>query len=68
MAVAATFSGRALAARPALIDGVVGVVWAVGGRPQVVWDLTISDGRIVHIDMLAAPDSLDDLDLTILDG
>jgi hypothetical protein len=68
MAVAATFSGRALAARPALIDGVVGVVWAVGGRPQVVWDLTISDGRIVHIDMLAAPDSVDDLDLTILDG
>jgi hypothetical protein len=45
----------------------VGVVWAVGGRPQVVWDLTISDGRIVHIDMLAAPDSLDDLDVTILD-
>jgi RNA polymerase sigma factor (sigma-70 family) len=67
MAVAGTFSGRALAARPALIDGVVGVVWAVGGRPKVVWDLTIRDGRIVHIDMLAAPDSLDDLDVTILD-
>jgi RNA polymerase sigma factor (sigma-70 family) len=67
MAVAGAFSGRALAARPALIDGVVGVVWAVSGRPKVAWDLTISDGRIVHIDMLAARDSLDDLDLTILD-
>jgi len=67
VAVAGTFSGRALAARPALIDGVVGVVWAVSGRPKVAWDLTISDGKIVHIDMLAAPDSLDDLDLTILD-
>ena len=67
MAVAGTFSGRALAARPALIDGVVGVVWAVSGRPKVAWDLTISDGRIVHIDMLAARDSLDDLDLAILD-
>ena len=70
MAVAGTFSGRALAARPALIDGVVGVVWAVSGRPRVAWDLTISDGRIVHIDMLAARDSLDDLDdldLAILD-
>ncbi len=65
-AVAGTFSGRALAAQPALIDGAVGVVWAVGGRPKVVWDFTISDGKIVHIDMLAAPDSLDDLDLTIL--
>jgi RNA polymerase sigma factor (sigma-70 family) len=67
LAVAGTFSGRALAARPALIDGVVGVVWAVSGRPKVAWDLTISDGRIVHIDMLAARDSLDDLDLAILD-
>jgi RNA polymerase sigma-70 factor (ECF subfamily) len=67
MAVAGTFSGRALAARPALIDGVVGVVWAVDGQPKVAWDLTISHGRIVHIDMLAARDSLDGLDLTVLD-
>jgi RNA polymerase sigma factor (sigma-70 family) len=66
LAVAGTFSGRALAAQPALIDGAVGIVWAVGGRPKVAWDFTISSGKIVHIDMLAASDSLDDLDLTIL--
>ena len=67
MAVAGTFSGRAQAAKPALIDGVVGVVWAVKGRPKVAWDLTISHGKIVHIDMLAARGSLDDLDLAVLD-
>ena len=67
VAVAGTFSGRAQAARPALIDGVVGVVWAVKGRPKVAWDLTISRGKIVHIDMLAASDGLDDLDLAVLD-
>ncbi|MGH8986145.1 MAG: hypothetical protein ACRDY6_20060 [Acidimicrobiia bacterium] len=66
-AVAGTFSGRALGAQPALIDGAVGVVWAVDGRLKVAWDFTIRRGKIVHIDMLAAPDSLDDLDLTILD-
>jgi RNA polymerase sigma factor (sigma-70 family) len=66
-AVAGTFSGRALAAEPALIDGGVGVVWAVSGRAKVAWDFTIRDGKIVHIDMLAASDTLDDLDLTILD-
>jgi hypothetical protein len=66
-AVAGTFSGRALAARAALIDGAVGVVWAPGGRPKVAMDFTISDGKVVHIDMLAAEDSLDGLDLTILD-
>jgi RNA polymerase sigma-70 factor, ECF subfamily len=67
-AVAGTFSGRALAAQPALIDGAVGIAWAVGGRVKVAWDFTIMDGKIVHIDMLAASDSLDDLDLTLLDG
>jgi RNA polymerase sigma factor (sigma-70 family) len=66
-AVAGTFSGRALAAQAALVDGAVGIVWAVAGRPKVVWDFTIEDGKVVHIDMLAAPDSLDRLDLTILD-
>jgi RNA polymerase sigma-70 factor (ECF subfamily) len=67
-AVAGTFSGRALAAQPALIDGAVGIAWAVGGRPKVAWDVTIRDGRIVHIDMLAASESLDAMDLTMLDG
>ena len=65
-AVAGTFSGRALGAQPALIDGAVGIVWEVGGRLKVAWDFTISDGKIAHIDMLAAPESLDDLDLTVL--
>jgi RNA polymerase sigma-70 factor, ECF subfamily len=66
-AVAGTFSGRALAAQPALIDGAVGIAWAVRGRTRVAWDFTIRDGKIVHIDMLAASDTLDSLDLTILD-
>jgi hypothetical protein len=64
-AVAGTFSGRALGAQAALIDGAVGMVWIVDGSTKVAWDFTIRDGKIVHIDMLAAPDSLDDLDLTI---
>ena len=64
-AVAGVFSGRALGAQPALVDGTVGVVWAPGGRPRVVWDMTIAHGRIVRIDMLAAADSLEELDLVI---
>jgi RNA polymerase sigma-70 factor (ECF subfamily) len=67
-AVAGTFSGRALAAQPALVDGTVGIVWAPGGRPKVVWDLTISNDKIVRIDMIAATETLDELDLLILDN
>jgi RNA polymerase sigma factor (sigma-70 family) len=66
-AVAGTFSGRALAAQPALIDGAVGVVWVTGGQPKVAWDFTIARGKILHIEMIAAPDRLGDLDLVVLD-
>ena len=34
-------SGRARAARPALLNGAVGAVWAPGGRPRAVLGFTI---------------------------
>jgi RNA polymerase sigma factor (sigma-70 family) len=66
-AVAGTFSGRARLARPALVDGAVGAVWAPGGRPRVVFGFTITRGRIVAIDILADPERLRRLDLAALD-
>ena len=62
-AVAEAFSGRAQAARPALIDGVPGMVWSVGGTPKVVFDFTVVGDRIVAIEMLAEPVMLAALDL-----
>ncbi len=67
-AVAAVFSGRALAAQPALIDGTVGIVWAPGGQPKVVWDVTAENGKIVQLDMIAASEILAELDLVIFGG
>ena len=67
-AVAEQFSGRARAAQPALIDGAVGLVWAPGGRPQVVFDLTIMEGKIVEIDLIADADRLGELDVATLDA
>jgi RNA polymerase sigma-70 factor (ECF subfamily) len=66
-AVADTFSGRARVAKPALVNGAVGLVWAPGGRPRVVFGLTITRGKIVAIDLVADPERLRQLDLTILD-
>jgi RNA polymerase sigma factor (sigma-70 family) len=66
-AVAQTFSGRAKVAQPALVNGAPGLVWARGGRPQVVFDFTITNGKIVAIDLLADPERLDQLDLVVLD-
>jgi len=65
-AVAATFAGRAEAARLALVDGVPGAVWAPGGRPKVVFAFTISDGKITGIALDADPDRLRDLDIVFL--
>jgi RNA polymerase sigma factor (sigma-70 family) len=57
-AVARQFSGRARAAQLALVNGAIGLVWAPGGQPRVVFGFTITQGKIVAIDQLADPESL----------
>ena len=41
-------------------------MWLQGGTPRVVFDLTIADGRIVEIELLADAARLEALDLEIL--
>ena len=65
-AVAGMFSGRAQGARAAHIDGGTGLAWMVGGSPKVVWDFAIVDGKVTAIEMLAAPETLEGLQLEIL--
>jgi RNA polymerase sigma factor (sigma-70 family) len=59
--------GRARAARPALVNGAVGVVVAPRGRLLVVLGFTIKGGKIVEIDAIADPERLSRLDLDLLD-
>lgn len=66
-AVATTFTGRARATQPALVNGAAGAVWSPNGTPQVVFGFTIARGKIVAIDILADPTRLRQLALTILD-
>jgi len=66
-AVAHTFAGRARFAQPALVNGAVGLVWAPRGRPRVVFDFTMTRGKIVAIDLVADPERLRQLDLAVLD-
>jgi RNA polymerase sigma-70 factor, ECF subfamily len=60
--------GRAEHSQLALVDGAVGIVFAPGGRLQVVLALTISDRRIAAIDVIADPDRLRRLELAVLPG
>ncbi len=66
--VAGFFSGRGQGARPALIDGAMGFVVAPRGQVRVALCLTITGGRITAIDVVADPEQLRELDVTILDG
>ena len=50
-------------ARPALVNGSAGVVTMAGGRPLSVMAFTVSNGKIVEIDVLADPERLARLDL-----
>lgn len=60
--VAGVFCGRALGAEVALVDGLVGLMWAPGGHAKVVWELTIVDGLVRRMNMVAAPESLGEME------
>ena len=67
-AVAKVFSGRARAAQPAIIDGGAGLAWAPGGRPRVVFAMTIVGDTVVAIDMVADAESIQAMELELLEG
>jgi RNA polymerase sigma factor (sigma-70 family) len=66
--VAETFSGRARAARPALVDGAPAAVWAQAGRPRLVFAFTIRGDAIVDIEMIADPARLERLAVTLVEA
>jgi RNA polymerase sigma-70 factor (ECF subfamily) len=60
------FSRGAPHARPVLVNGAAGLVVMPRGRPVAVGGVTIRNGKIVAIDILADPERLRELDLTFL--
>ena len=64
---ASAFSRLDIDVRPALVNGAVGTVTLRDGRPFAIAGFTIRNRRIVEMDVLADPERLSRLDLTILD-
>jgi hypothetical protein len=63
------FRGFAETATRVLVNGIPGgVAWAPDGSPFAVVALTVRGGRVVVIDVLADPDRLGQLDLTLITG
>ena len=64
---ALAFSRLDLEVRPALVNGAAGTVTLREGRPFAIAGFTIRNRRIVEMDIIADPERLSRLDLTILD-
>ena len=56
--VGGALAGRASFARPALIDGAPGAVWASDGRPTLAFLFSVVGSRIVDIELVADPQRL----------
>jgi len=57
-AVAATFVGRAKAARLALLDGEPGLIWTHRGEVRMAFAFTVVDGQVAGIELIADPGRL----------
>jgi RNA polymerase sigma-70 factor (ECF subfamily) len=64
---AQAFSRLDIDVRPALVNGAVGTVTLRDGQPFAIAGFTIRNQRIVEMDVLADPERLSQIDLTILD-
>ena len=62
------FARFARFARPVLVNGTPGLIAAPDGQPISVMGVTIRGDKIVEIDVLADPERLRRLDLTVLDN
>jgi RNA polymerase sigma-70 factor (ECF subfamily) len=66
---AMTFRQFAETSTRVLVNGIPGgIAWAPDGSPFAVLALTVRAGRVVAIDVLADPDRLGQLDLTVVAG
>lgn len=66
-AIAEIFKGHAQGAQLALVNGVVGAVYAPGGKLRGIFRFTIRDRKIVEIDVRGDPVSLGKFEIAILD-
>jgi RNA polymerase sigma-70 factor (ECF subfamily) len=61
---AATYSRLAPVARPVLVNGAPGFIAFVDGAPFSIIDFTVSNGKVIEINILADRARLSQLDLS----
>jgi RNA polymerase sigma-70 factor (ECF subfamily) len=64
---AKAYSRMDLVIQPALVNGAIGAVATKDGQPFSVMGCTVRDGKIVAMDILADPERLSRLDLSMFE-
>jgi RNA polymerase sigma-70 factor (ECF subfamily) len=65
--VAETFKGRAQAAKPALVDGALGVAVILGGQLRIALRLTFIGDKIAAVEAVADAARLSEFELEVLE-
>jgi RNA polymerase sigma factor (sigma-70 family) len=65
--VAETFKGRAQAAKPALVDGALGVAVILGGQLRIALRLTFIGDKIAAVEAVADAERLSEFELEVLE-
>ena len=65
---AQSFSRLSLLRLPILVNGAAGILCMLDGKPFSVMAFTVHSGKIAAIDILADPERVGRVDLTVLDG
>jgi RNA polymerase sigma factor (sigma-70 family) len=65
-AVAETFKGRAQAAKPALVDGMMALAVVIGGQIRIVLRLTVTNDRIAAVEAVADAERIAAFDVEVL--
>jgi RNA polymerase sigma factor (sigma-70 family) len=65
---AQSFSQLGLLRLPVLVNGAAGLLCTLEGKPFSIMAFTVRGGKIAEIDILADPERLSQLDLSVLDG
>ena len=63
--VARRFATHARGARRALVGGIAGLAWAPGGKVRVAFNFTIVDGKIAGLELIADPERIRELGVTL---
>jgi RNA polymerase sigma-70 factor, ECF subfamily len=63
--VAQRFMTHGRGARPAMVGGLAGLAWAPGGKLRVAFHFTLVDGKIAGVELIADPERIRELGVTL---